>query len=221
MRGRRGPIGAVSAVLLATSTLSAQVPPAPPSHVMLSRAVPPSSLTVGDQYYTADWDGFRKYLDTLRASEPRVYAALSPKLGEIEDQRTLGNIVIWSGIGIGTGLAIWGFSKMATGLDQSECDKLPIGSTERDHCDDQKMEEWEGETDEGLAFVGAGLGVATLGIVGGILLKPGRSELLDLVNEHNRTRPGQPMRLQLGFDPRSPRAHVGLALAFDVAPRAH
>jgi len=181
-------------VALFAPALRAQTHAAPMVR-MAPPPAPPSSLVVGEQYYEADWDGFRTYLETLRMTEPTVYTELDLKLSAIEDQRRVGNIVVWSGVGVGAVLAIWGVTKMASGLDDSECQTLPILSPERERCDDQKMNEMNERHDQGLILLGAGLGVGAAGVLIGGALKPGRSDLLDLINDHNRARPGQPMRL--------------------------
>jgi hypothetical protein len=62
-------------------------------------------------------------------------------------------------------------------------------------------------------FAVIGVGAVALGGIGAWTLSPHRSDVMDLVNEHNRISP-QAIHLQLGYDPSSRLALGGLSKTF-------
>jgi hypothetical protein len=63
------------------------------------------------------------------------------------------------------------------------------------------------------AFTGIGIGAIALGGIAAYAVSPHRSDLLNLVNEHNRIS-HEPIRLQLGYDPTNRLALGGVSTAF-------
>ena len=66
-------------------------------------------------------------------------------------------------------------------------------STAWDACNHDNMT-------KSVTFGLVGVGAALAGMAAWLAVTPGRNELLELVNRHNRDNP-HPMQLQLGYDP--------------------
>lgn len=193
---------------------SGQVPPQPPV-VTRPAVIPPSSLAIGDQYFDADLDGFREYLESVRDQDIALYRTLDPQLRSLEEQRTTGSIVSVSSLIVGVGVLAWGVVTLVTAPGVGECD---VGSPDHARCLDEKRDENSKQTSRGLVLMGLGVLLGGGGILLGEGMKPGRKDFLSLVNAHNRAKPSNPMRLQLGFDPVGQRAYAGIGLELDFVP---
>ncbi len=62
-------------------------------------------------------------------------------------------------------------------------------------------------------YIGVGLGVMLVGVVGALVVAPKRADLLEGVNLHNRLQV-QPLRWQFGYDPTHQSAQASAALSF-------
>ena len=58
-----------------------------------------------------------------------------------------------------------------------------------------------------------GLGALAAGVVGGLAIAPGRSDMMSFVNRHNALG-REPIRFQLGYDPSRRFAHGGVTFSF-------
>jgi hypothetical protein len=169
--------------------------------------VTPEHLKVGGQVFDASVSGFRAYLDTKRTSDPQLFAALDPKVANLESRVAAGRAVFVVGalVGLGSvGYAIFG---------RKTCTQPPV--TDPSFAADSVA--WNACNDDNLrtsaTFGLIGVGAFALGGVGWWLLAPKRSDLLDLVNTNNAAS-HDTMRLQLGYDPTSHLALGGFSRAF-------
>jgi hypothetical protein len=159
---------------------------------------PPQHLEVGGQYYDGSVGGLRDYLDAVRGSQPDVYSQLDGDVSSLEVRRALGWTIVVGGLLIGTAIALG-----AMALAPESCETSSFSGVER--C----------STDFGavVPYMGIGFGIMALSPLIGWILMPGRSDLLDVINEHNRISP-TPMRLQIGYDPRTRLARGELSIRF-------
>jgi hypothetical protein len=154
----------------------------------------PRHLVIDDQYYDATPYGFRAYLETIRPTNPQLYAQLAPDADRLASRLTTGRILLVGGFALA--LASVGYGV----LGRNECTSPPItdpnfaaGSAAWDACNRDNMT-------KSVTFGLIGLGAAIAGMAASFAVTPSRNELLELVNRHNRDNP-HPMQLQLGYDP--------------------
>lgn len=178
-------------------------PPSLPHHVV------PESLVIEDQYFDLSVWGFRRYLEAQRTTDPQLYAALDPQLAHLEGRMHAAFGVL--AMGTVAGLASLGFvlvgGKTCSAPQATDPDFTAKVSA-WNACADSNM-----RTETTVALVGVGAFV--LGGLGWLILMPKRSDVLDLVNAHNRIHP-EPLRLQVGYDPASRLALWGLSTTFSA-----
>lgn len=143
---------------------------------------PPSHISVGSQHYDGSISGMRSYLNSIQSSEPDVYRALDPKLQSLESNHTIGSLLLYGGTTIGGLIAIVPLLAHKPGDELS------------------------------LTPLYVGLGVMLVSGTAGIIIRPGRSDFLQFINDHNRINPSSPMELRLGMTP-LPGGGVGGLLA--------
>jgi hypothetical protein len=161
--------------------------------------VVPTHLRVGNQQFDASVSGLRAYLDATKKTDPKLYAGLEPDVEWLESRRN--DAVTALAVGAAAGLAA-GIGAFAWQTDCSPDTTTAAFSA----CSHQNTEH--------LAVLGV-LGVAALA-AGGITaaaMMPKRSDIMDVVNKHNRLSP-QPMQLELGYDPTRRYAYAGAAVPF-------
>ena len=163
---------------------------------------PPSQLTVGDQYYEGNLKGLRHYLTDSRELDPELHSLLDPELLRLERQAGNGWLVI--GVGAAAAAVTIGLSGYMIATTPPLGDPpWPEGAFEE-----------RGERFKTWFAVGMGgmLGALAIGVVG-VLMMPTRTQVMELINHHNRLRPERPLRFQLGFAP-SLDGRGGTAFAF-------
>lgn len=164
----------------------------------------PSSLEVGGQYYDASIGGLRDYLESIRTTQPDLYANLDPEVSSLETRQTIAVLSMVGGGVIGLGLMF--FPLIVPGPD---CNAMyDIFDPERDRCEDDNLTRL-------LTFLGVGMGVALAGLLVFLIVKPGRGDMLEVLNRHNRISPTQ-MRLQLGYDAVRESVVAALQWHFDL-----
>jgi len=167
----------------------------------------PEHLEVGDQVFNGSVSGFRRFLDSKRATDPQLFAQMDPHVKSLESQAAVGRQVAIAGMVLGTA------SLAYAAFGQKTCSEPQL----TDPNFNAKMEAWGNCTSDNIntlaIFSFLGLGVMSLGGLTGWALSPGRSDLLNLVNEHNRISQ-EPMRLQLGYDPSHHLVSGGVSMAF-------
>jgi hypothetical protein len=157
--------------------------------------------------FDAGIGGFRKYLETKRASDPLLFNALDPRLTHLESRVTATWVVGGAAVAIGTasiGYAI---------LGRKTCAEPRVG----DPNFTTEMAAWGACNDQNqrttMTFGFVGVGVMALGAVAAWIVLPSREDLLDLVNAHNSLGHEQ-MHLQIGYDPPSRLVTSGIILSF-------
>ena len=164
------------------------------------------TFSAGNQYYDAGISGFRDYLETIRASDPALYASLDDELDGIETDRTLAHVFLW-GVGLGGGLTLLAL----TFLLHDDCGyDLDYDASEREERQWHACRDAAGVQD--IALLGASIGVFAGGLITGLVLLPGRPSFLRMVNEHNRRKPSAPLRL--GLSATTHHASASLVLSF-------
>jgi hypothetical protein len=173
-------------------------PPAPPPPPTFQEVVP-THLRAGNQQFDASVSGLRAYVDATKKTDPKLYAGLEPDVERLEARRNGAMVALAAGAAAGAAAAIGAFAW------QTDCS--PDTTTAAfSACSHQNTEH--------LAVLGV-LGVAALA-AGGITaaaMMPKRSDIMDVVNKHNRLSP-QPMQLELGYDPTRRYAYAGAAVPF-------
>jgi hypothetical protein len=159
----------------------------------------PEHLSEGGQYFDPNLSGLRDYLDSIRSSDPELYATLDPALASAESDRTWAHVMLW-GVGVGGGLSVLGLGLLL----HDDCDN---GDFEITEAEDECMS--SADTQDAAFLVAAG-GVFATGIVTGLLLLPGRPTFLRLLNQHNRLRPSSPLRLSASASQHHFAGHLSL-----------
>jgi len=175
--------------------------PAPSIHQV------PEHLEVGTQVFDGSLSGFRGYLDTKRATDPQLFAALDPQVRHLESRADAARSVLAAGLVGGLVFTVYAVA------GQKACSQPQV--TDPNFA--AKVQAWgDCNSDNGthvLTFAAIGAGSMLIGIVAAALVSPKRSDMLNLVNEHNRIS-HEPIRLQLGYDPSNRVAMGGLSTTF-------
>ena len=189
------PMGAQAQTADATASTEAAAP------------VIPNHLAVGNQIFEANVTGLRAYLDSIKTTQPQVYAQLAPDVERLESQRSTARTVLVAGVVAGLAAGIYGFA------GRPSCQNPPLSDPNfAAHSDAwSSCNEHNVETMAAFGFIGVGAIVA--GGLAAWAIAPSRSDLLDVVNKNNRLSP-EPLHLQLGYDPSRELAFAGAALTF-------
>lgn len=121
-------------------------------------------------YYEANVKGLRKYLETLRYSEPQVYSQLDKTVDDYENRDNIATAVSVTSKLAAVTLLVGSFSFLA------EEDKNFPGTKKTNFT----------------AFFGSGV-VWILGGVAASYIEPDREDYYDFINEHNRLKPNDPL----------------------------
>jgi hypothetical protein len=171
------------------------------------RQVVPSHLVVGNQIFEANVTGLRAYLDSIKGTEPQLYAQLAPDVERLESKRTTARAVLVAGVAAGLASGIYAFAGRPTCQDPSISDpNFAAKSDAWGACNEHNIEMMAT-----FGFIGVGAMIA--GGVAAWAIAPSRADLLEVVNENNRQSP-EPLRLQLGYDPSRGLALAGATLTF-------
>ena len=224
MNGKRTLVfGACLCAGLATRALSARaqtLEAAVPNPVLIAPlahmfAMPPpprlrvvaEHLTIGSRVFDASVTGLRAYIESIKATEPQLYAQLSPDIERLESKQSAAYALVVIGLTAGVASTFYGFAARSTCQQPSVYDPNFAA----------KIAAWGSCTDHNLdltaEFTFIGLAAATAGAFGAYAVAPHRSDLLEVLDKNNRQSP-QPLRLQLGYDPERKRAFAGAALTF-------
>ena len=167
----------------------------------------PAHLEVGNQVFDGSLSGFRTYLDTKRATNPQLFSQLDPKVRDLESQATAGRAMAVTGLVVGLVSGVYAVAGRKTCNEPQNNDPYIAAD----------LQAWgDCNSDNGThiaTFMLLGLGSIMVGEIGWLALSPGRSDVLSLVNEHNRIS-NEPIRLQLGYDPTNRLALGGVSTAF-------
>ncbi|HEY8429673.1 MAG TPA: hypothetical protein VIL20_14915 [Sandaracinaceae bacterium] len=147
----------VFAVLLSAVPASAQDAP-PPS----GGALDPESYVAlaADEDAQFTLGGFRRYLERIRASDAALYAALDPRLRDLEGRETAADAIFWTATGLSVA-ALVAAIPVYTELGEGVREEAAIG------------------------LVAGGLGAFVLGLVVQAIVRPGHQDLLLLIDRHD------------------------------------
>ena len=146
-------------------------------------------------------------LDRERARALDGWPQVDPQVRNLESRATAARGVAVAGMVVGLVSGVYAVA------GQKTCDEPQI--TDPNFAADSQA--WGAcNSDNGThiaTFMLLGIGSFVLGWIGWYALSPGRSDVLNLVNEHNRIS-HEPIRLQLGYDPTNRLALGGVSTAF-------
>ena len=158
---------------------------------------PPNNIKVGSLYYDGSVSGIRKYMKSLIKSDYKMYQELDPLVRKLENRQLLG-WVSTIGLGsIGATLMIGSFTFLA----KEETIDIGYGLTVT-----------ETTYNDPALYVGAGLGIVAVLTL--YLVFPGRGDIMDFINQHNRLNRENPMEFQLGLDIQPDKQFVKLIYNF-------
>jgi hypothetical protein len=204
MRKRTLLVGICSSILgvAAPARAHMMMVTAPPPQVVL-----PTHISVGDQQFDASVSGLRAYVETTKVTEPQLYADLAPEVERLEARQS--NALTAFAVGAVAGVAA-GIYAVA---GRSDCQEPAV--TDPNFA--AKAAAWGDCNDHNLqhtaAFTFIGIGAITAGGIAALVMAPKRSDIMEVVNKHNRLSP-EPMRFELGYDPTRRSAYAGAAVAF-------
>jgi hypothetical protein len=130
-----------------------------PSYLFLESGV----VLSGDEAYDLSLDGLRNQLHAIKGADPELFGRMNLRLRRLERRQRASHIAMWSGVGVGMALIVVGGITTGDPGDEDFLGSLPSAM-------------FLG----GIAAFGAGVGAS-------MLLDPSRAEMIDHINEHNRT----------------------------------
>jgi hypothetical protein len=182
-------------------------PPPQPIEVVTPAHVIPSHLTIGNQTFEASVKGLRAYVESIRETQPQLYAQLAPDVERLESSRTAARAVLVTGLIAGAASVLYAVAGRGNCQEPSIYDpNFAAKSDAWGSCNQHDIEM------RGL-FAFMGVAAFAAGGFGAWALAPSRSDLLEVLNKNNRLSP-EPLRLQLGYDPSHQLAFAGAALTF-------
>ncbi len=174
----------------------------------LGRRVP-EHFEAGNQYYDLSLTGLRYRVESLKGSDAATYAILDGEVTRLEHRRTAA-VALLSG-GLAAPLIAFGAASVARSQDSCP---MPSASTPNFEMASQAWMQCNEDRNSSTAtYIGVGFGIMIVGVVGALVVAPKRSDLLEVVNLHNRLQV-EPLRLQFGYDPARKSAQAGAALSF-------
>ena len=170
-------------------------------------STPPTHLTVGDQIFDGSVAGLRAYLDMTQATDPQLFAQLSPDLERLEARQTTATVVAAAGATVGLAAIAYSVFGRKTCTPPAVTDPdFAAGMQRWGACNDDNM-----QTSVTAGMIGFGALIA--GGVAWLAIAPGRSDIMSFVSRHN-VLGREPIRFQLGYDPSRRFAHTGVTLSF-------
>lgn len=137
----------------------------------------PNSIKAGEQYYTGDLGGLRKYLDnSLKPNNLSAYETLNPELKQLESRQLTGVLCYAGGLGAGLGLMTYSLFTHK---------KETVANVEMDTID--------------LTYLYVGVGVMVVAYCAGAIMQPSRNDIMDFVNHHNQLNKQNPLEWRLGM----------------------
>lgn len=121
-------------------------------------------------YYEPTVDGLRKYLETLRYSEPEVYSKLNATVNNYETRDNIGFAVGVTSIVASVALMVGSFTFLA-----KEDKDFPSGKSPNMGAFFGSMVVWLG------------------GSIASSYIRPDREDFYDFINQHNKLKPNDPL----------------------------
>lgn len=184
---------------------SPPVPSAPqPIHIN-QPVLAPAQIRFNNLIYNSSVSGFRTLIEeNHRNSRPDVYKKMDAHLTELERDQSIAN---WVGLG-GLIFAIGYMTLAPVPAKRSWCASY---STFDGQCIYDNNNERE-ISDARYKNIMIGFAIWGISFIYSTYKDPGRREIMDLINKHNRLVPDQPIQMNLGFW-LSPKSEPGLSLA--------
>ncbi|MGF1468062.1 MAG: hypothetical protein ACFCGT_18220 [Sandaracinaceae bacterium] len=154
--GAVGPLALVLTLMSLGGAGSAAAQDSPPTGDVLSPEGNP--VLAADQIAQQSIGGFRVYLERIRPTDPDLYAALDPTLDRLERRLFFANLTF----GVSAVLGIGGLAVGIPFITEDVNEGVGIGLTV------------------------AGAATLALGLLIQAILRPGQSDLLALIDEHDR-----------------------------------
>jgi hypothetical protein len=138
------------------------------------------------KYYELSIDGMEEYLENLGKTDPKAQAELQGDLDKIKSKSKTAKIVLWSGVGLGSTVALvtWFSNPMK---DTPSPGDSSFSST-LDHNGNAVQARVIG--------IAAGIGIAGLGVLTGLILSPKKSDFRKFVNKNNELSPNHQLKLE-------------------------
>jgi hypothetical protein len=179
----------------------------PATHARAGTPVIPIHLTSNDQIYEVSVSGLRSYIESIKTTEPQLYAQLAPDVEHLESRRTAALAVLVTGLVAGVASSVYAFAGRSNCAEPSISDpNFAADSAAWGQCDQDNI-------NKSATFLFIGLAAAAAGGFGAFAIYPSRADLLEVVNKNNRLGP-TPLHLNLGYDPNHQFAFAGAALSF-------
>ncbi|MCA9609397.1 MAG: hypothetical protein KC619_27540 [Myxococcales bacterium] len=110
-----------------------------------------------DQRAQMSFDGFRSYLERIHDEDDGLYQLLDPRLDALEERNTIADVVFWTGTALAVGALV---------------SAIPVHE--------------ELGLDPSLAFIFAGVGTFALAVIIQAIVRPGHSDLMQLIDLHDQ-----------------------------------
>jgi hypothetical protein len=177
------------------------IPAPPPPHVI------PSHLAIGNRVFDASVTGLRAYIESIRSTEPQLYAQLAPDVERLESKQAASRTLLVIGLTAAVASTFYAFAGRSTCQEPSIYDpNFAAKAAAWGSCNEHNL-------DMTAEFTFIGIAAATAGAFGAFAVAPHRSDLLGVLDKNNRQSP-EPLRLQVGYDPWRKLGFAGAALTF-------
>jgi hypothetical protein len=167
----------------------------------------PARLVVENRSFDASPAGFRRYLETIRWTNPELYWQLSPDVSRLESRALLPARLAIPSFGVAAA------ATLVTIFLSKDCRRPPV--TDPNLSADSAA--WQACNHYNLVRLSAvglpGFAIGLAGVVTTFAINPSRDDIRDLVNRHNRISPRK-MQLQIGYEPVRQAASAGVNLSF-------
>jgi hypothetical protein len=177
-------------------------PPDPPPPMLFPpdpTPSPPRHLVLENQYFDGSVEGLRAYLESIKSTDARLYAQLSPDVTQLESRLATARGLLVGGLVVGLLAPMVGF------FARQDCSGTASPAA-LSSCGEDNMD---------ILMVAGTVGL--MAMIGGAAaywsMAPHDQDLLQVVNKHNRVSP-TPLRLQIGYDPAQRHALAGATLSF-------
>jgi len=153
----------------------------------------PTHVTVGGQSFDASPAGLRAYLSSIQTTQPALFAELDPKVARLETRQRTAWLLLGAGAGVGIAAIVYGVAGRKSCPEPAVTDANFAAATMAwNACNDDNQAHL-------MTFTLLGAGALLAGGVAAWVTAPGRTDVLDVVNENNRSSPS-PLQWEVGYD---------------------
>lgn len=207
LSGRRTSVAGLCVVAALVGPVTPAHAVTPATAIVATTTVASSHLSIGNQVFEANVGGLRAYIDSIKDTQPQLYAQLAPDVQHLESRQHAALAVLFGGLAVGTASTIYAFASRNSCPEPALSDpNFAADSAAWGTCN-------QNNDARSATFLVVGLAAAAAGAFGAFAIAPVRSDILEVTNKHNRLSP-TPLRLDLGYDPTHQLAFAGAALTF-------